>query len=137
MATAAYPAPLPRNTHSIAIGYLCWVFGFLGMHRFYYGKPVTGMLWFFTLGLLSIAGLIYACSCPSMDTRADRGYWPGGLDYTIEWLLRVWLGPLGIHRFYVGKVVTGMIWLFTPGLCSLGWLYELWTLNDQITEINA
>src|SRR5438309_10048390 len=35
MATVAYYAG-PRNTHSIAGGYLCWFFGFLGLHRFYY-----------------------------------------------------------------------------------------------------
>ena len=30
------------DTHSLLIGYLLWLFGFLGAHRFYYGKPVTG-----------------------------------------------------------------------------------------------
>ena len=40
-----------QNTHSTLIGYLLWIFGFLGSHRFYYGKPITGTIWFFTLGL--------------------------------------------------------------------------------------
>ena len=39
-----------QDTHSKTIGYLLWIFGFLGAHRFYYGKPVTGTIWFFTLG---------------------------------------------------------------------------------------
>ena len=30
------------NTHSKAIGYVLWIFGFMGAHRFYYGRPVTG-----------------------------------------------------------------------------------------------
>ena len=38
------------DTHSKTIGYLLWIFGFTGSHRFYYGKPVTGTIWFFTLG---------------------------------------------------------------------------------------
>ena len=42
------------DTHSKAIGYILWIFGFLGAHRFYYGKPVTGTIYFFTLGLLFI-----------------------------------------------------------------------------------
>lgn len=41
-----------QNTHSVAVGYLVWIFGFIGAHRFYYGKPFSGTLWFFTLGLL-------------------------------------------------------------------------------------
>jgi TM2 domain-containing membrane protein YozV len=32
------------NTHSKTIGYLLWIFGFTGAHRFYYGKPVTGTI---------------------------------------------------------------------------------------------
>lgn len=39
-----------HDTHSKAIGYLLWIFGFTGSHRFYYGKPITGTIWFFTFG---------------------------------------------------------------------------------------
>ena len=39
-----------RNTHSKLMGYLLWIFGFTGAHRFYFGKPITGTLWFFTFG---------------------------------------------------------------------------------------
>ena len=28
-----------NNTHSMLIGYILWIFGFTGAHRFYYGKP--------------------------------------------------------------------------------------------------
>ncbi len=60
------------DTHSKTVGYVLWVFGFTGAHRFYYSKPVTGTIWFFTLGLLGV-----------------------------------------------------------------GYLYDYWTLNDQITVVNA
>lgn len=138
MSSVAYsPVSAQRNTHSIAIGYLCWVFGFLGMHRFYYGKPVTGTIWFFTLGLLFIGWIVDAFLIPSMDAAAERRYAAGRLDYNIAWLLLIFLGLLGIHRFYMGKIVTGLIWLFTGGLFGIGWLYDLCTLNGQVSEINA
>ncbi len=34
-----------NNTHSVAIGYLLWIFGFTGAHRFYFGRKWTGLLW--------------------------------------------------------------------------------------------
>lgn len=36
-----------QDTHSKVIGYLLWIFGFMGAHRFYYGRQLTGTLWFF------------------------------------------------------------------------------------------
>jgi len=133
-----YPTTRP-NTHSIAVGYLCWLVGFLGMHRFYYGKPVTGTLWFFTGGLLLIGWIIDLFLIPSMDARADRRYVAGPLDYNIAWLLLAFpiTGLLGLHRFYMGKIVTGIIWLLTGSLFGFGWLYDLWTLNDQVSDLNA
>lgn len=125
-----------NNTHSKVIGYILWIFGFTGAHRFYYGKPVTGTIWFFTFGLFLIGWIIDLFLIPAMDRAADRKYSPGKVDYTVCWILLTFLGMFGIHRFYMGKWLTGLIYLLTGGLFLIGYLYDYWTLNGQIDEVN-
>lgn len=67
----------------------------------------------------------------------DRKYQKGQHDYTLAWVFLTFLGMFGIHRFYLGKVWTGLLWLLSGGLFGLGYLYDLWTLNGQIDEANA
>ena len=73
---------------------------------------------------------------PSMDREAELKYQEGPINYEIAWLLLVFLGVFGIHRFYMGKWISGIIWLCTGGLFTLGWLYDFWTLNQNISEQN-
>lgn len=125
------------DTHSKTVGYILWLFGFTGAHRFYYGKPVTGTIWFFTLGLLGIGWLIDLFLIPAMDRQADLRFRSGRVNYSVAWILLTFLGFFGVHRMYMGKWVTGILYLCTFGLAGIGYLYDYWTLNDQITVVNA
>jgi TM2 domain-containing membrane protein YozV len=126
----------PAQTHSKMIGYVLWVFGFTGSHRFYYGKPISGTIWFFTAGLLLIGWIIDLFLIPSMARRADRRYVAGPKDYSLAWILLTFLGVFGVHRFYLGKWGTGILYLLTLGIFGIGLIYDFWTLNSQISELN-
>lgn len=124
------------TTHSLAVGYVLWLFGFLGAHRFYFGKPVSGTIWFFTLGLLFVGWLVDLLLMPRLDREADRRFVIGPWNYTIAWLLLTFLGPFGAHRFYQRKYITGILYLCSFGLLLLGVIYDYWTLNQQLSEAN-
>jgi TM2 domain-containing membrane protein YozV len=52
------------------------------------------------------------------------------------WLCSIF-GWLGLHRFYLGKIGTGIIWICTGGLCGIGAIYDLFTLGNQVDIYNA
>jgi TM2 domain-containing membrane protein YozV len=61
--------------YSNGTAYLLWLaclFGFCGIHRFYVGKPVSGLIWLFTFGLLYIGQFIDLFLIPGMVEEANR-----------------------------------------------------------------
>lgn len=126
----------PSNSHSLLLGYVFWLVGFTGSHRFYYGKPISGIIWFCTLGLLGIGWLIDLVLIPSMDRQADWRFEEGPYNYNVGWALLVFLGIFGVHRFYLGKWISGVVYLLTGGLFFIGYVYDLCTWNDQVREKN-
>lgn len=125
------------SSHSVWMGYVLWIFGFTGSERFYYGKPVSGTIYFFTFGLLGIGWFLDLFLIPSMAREADLRFQEGRISYNVAWILLTFLGLFGIHRLYMGKWPTGLLYLVTLGLFGIGYIYDFWTINDQITVINA
>ncbi len=128
---------MQNDTHKKSIGYILWIFGFLGAHRFYYGKPISGTIYFFTFGLLFIGWIIDLFLIPGMEREAGLRFHEGPVDYNLAWILLTFLGVFGIHRLYMGKWITGIVYLLTIGLLGVGIIYDFWTLNEQIHIINV
>lgn len=122
-------------THPVIISYLFWVLGFLGAHRFYLGRPISGAIWFFTGGLFLVGWIVDAFLIPSMSKDASHRYPHRTTDYSVAWLLLLFLGMFGMHRFYMGKLGTGIVFLLTGGLFGVGYVYDILTLNEQIEEL--
>ena len=46
-------------------------------------------------------------------------------DKWVAFLLCFFFGLLGVHKFYEGKIGLGILYIFTGGLCGIGWLVDL------------
>lgn len=51
-------------------------------------------------------------------------------------LLCLFLGVLGVHRFYQNKIGTGILWLFTCGGFFLGWIVDLINLGMLLNRVS-
>lgn len=62
---------MASNQKSVGVAYFLWLFSFVGvcgLQHFYLGKPLRGLLWFFTIGLLGV-GVIYDLFALPSQTR--------------------------------------------------------------------
>jgi hypothetical protein len=61
--------------------------------------------------------------------------------YNVGVAYLLWLisgcGALGLHRFYLGKIGTGLLWMCSGGLCGVGMLYDAVTMARQVREANV
>lgn len=52
----------------------------------------------------------------------------------VELVLCIFLGSMGIHRFYVGKIGTGILYLFTVGLFGIGWIVDIIMIAVRVAK---
>ena len=54
----------------------------------------------------------------------------------VAYLLWFFLGPVGVHKFFLGKIGMGILYLFTGGIFLIGWIIDLFTLPSQVRAYN-
>jgi len=112
---------------------LCHFLGYLGVHRFYTGRIISGIFQLLTFGGFGIWVLIDLIMIVT-DNFKDSNERPlyhqpingGSKSWTVTALLCMFLGSWGIHRFYTGHIVIGILQLLTGGG------FGIWTLIDLI-----
>ncbi len=117
----------------IATVLLCQFFGTLGVHRFYTGRVISGIFQLLTFGgfgiwvLVDLIMIITGDYKDSYNRPLDQQPVMGGSrDWTTATFLCLFLGWLGIHRFYTGHVITGVLQLLTFGG------FGIWVLVDLV-----
>ncbi len=134
--------PLPPRLGSLLAAYLLWLppLGILGFHRFYLGRTATGLLYAITAGFFGIGWLADIFMIPEMVQRSRRN----GAQYAADegealgtayllWIVP-WLGILGAHRYYAGKLGTGLLYTLTGGLFLVGWILDLFMMPALIRD---
>lgn len=46
------------------------------------------------------------------------------------------VGACGIHRIYTGRMVSGIVWLLTAGLCGIGQIVDLFLIPGMVDDAN-
>lgn len=54
----------------------------------------------------------------------------------IAYALWFFLGAFSAHRFYIGKIGTGILYLFTCQLFGIGWIIDLFILSGMVDNWN-
>ena len=58
------------------------------------------------------------------DRNWERSYRGQPKNKWVALALCAFMGPAGVHKFYEGKIGTGLLYLFTGGLFGVGWLFD-------------
>ena len=64
----------------------------------------------------------------------DRFIYKDGLSYAL-WCLFLF-GFAGVHRIYLGKYGTGILWMLTFGLLGIGQFVDLFRMKTLVTDAN-
>ncbi len=54
----------------------------------------------------------------------------------VAFLLWFFLGAFSAHRFYLGKIGSGILYLLTGQLLGIGWIIDLFLIGGMVDRYN-
>ena len=72
-------------------------------------------------------------TAPATVTMAQLG----NKDVTVAYLLWFFAGIFGVHRFYLGSIGIGLLYLFTFAFFGLGWIIDAFLIPDLVKQANG
>lgn len=131
----------PNTKKSLIEAYLLWlILGFLGAHHFYLRRPLFGVLYIFTFGLLGCGYLIDLFRMPYLvklaNKRTDGQRQDNIKNISDAYTLWFPFGLLGFHHFYLNNPWLGILYFFTFGLFGIGWLVDLFRIPYLVRGAN-
>ncbi len=86
-------------------------------------------------GQVLAEGSAFCARCGAAQMAPGYYYAPGDRDWLVALLLSCFLGNLGVDRFYLGKIGTGILKLITFGGFGVWWLIDIILIaTDSTTD---
>lgn len=76
-------------------------------------------------GWYSKSGYCRECAEAILNAQNTAADGVSQKDWLVTLLLAIFVGALGVHRFYTKKIGTGILWLLTGGCLWVGWLVDV------------
>lgn len=54
----------------------------------------------------------------------------------VAYILWFFLGFFSVHRFYLGKIGSGILWLLTGQWFGIGWIIDLFLISGMVDNYN-
>ncbi|XP_071510636.1 uncharacterized protein [Diadema antillarum] len=133
------PPPAWENLYLDEAYVLALPFGVLGFHHFYLRRYFFGVVYTMTLGLFGILTFIDLFRMSRLLERRKTELKEKSRQIYLDdaYMLAVPFGFLGFHHFYMKRYAWGFFYLFTLGLCGVGWIGDLYRLPSLVERENV
>ncbi|XP_048253873.1 uncharacterized protein LOC125381403 isoform X2 [Haliotis rufescens] len=132
--------PDPGKTICMAYSLAASPLGVLGFHHYYLNRPIWGILYTSTIGLMGVGWIYDWFRIPILVKRANAikakeedEEWKHLDDVYILWFP---FGCLGLHHFYLNRLGWGALYFFTLGMLGFGWLVDFCRLQSLLKDHN-